>query len=792
MRRCTGRPACRAANGPSRACRKGSPWIAKILRAFRAEPCDDVPMNSLQALIAMGDLLDSTDNVEELNGIGFNRADKSAWPSVRGNERAMALLLHKYQLQLMKRGVPGLEGVAIQSAVDWMGLMGGNNGFDATALALAREEKAKALAAAKARRREEAKALQAAEAAKEKGNNVLLSLEGGRLGARLNPSNRCPREAFNAFVAFVRMLGGKCQPSKGYLWELPAHADGEALRTAMAASGLTCDAVTEGYAPAASPDPATKTADVTLHLRETGEIAIFHPYCAKMNAAYRDAEEVSGVIGFDWDQKCRVVGEGEVADLREVLAAIGRVHSEWKVEAKFDLEGHIADAEEKRRKRRTPAPEWQRLLREGIEVKPHQAEGVRFLEECNGRAMNGDDMGLGKTFQALLYAAIHGRRVLVVCPKNVRRQWIEEASKFFVDGTFRGLELDSSARPNELDLGGHNLVTVNYESLKKFAPRLRAEAELGGLDMLVVDESHRIKNPSAQTTQEVLALGALFPYVVELSGTPIKNKKAELYTQATLLHPGVFASEDELAGMTFYQARQRVKLFFIRRTKKDELASLPEKTRQVVPVQGRGLPDYGQDLHVMTLKSMLAQAKVPQTLEFVEDLLANTSSKVIVFSDSDDAADAIAQGLGNRAVLHTGATPHEKREAAKASFCDEASAARVFVATTGSAREGLNLTVADKEVFNDLPWTPANLAQAEDRAYRMGQKNAVNVYWMLAKGNRFDQRNVQLMARKMAIYKKVVDGKKVTAEEEKFLSQSMEALMGVQRRDTDPMEELAG
>ena len=133
----------------------------------------------------------------------------------------------------------------------------------------------------------------------------------------------------------------------------------------------------------------------------------------------------------------------------------------------------------------------------------------------------------------------------------------------------------------------------------------------------------------------------------------------------------------------------------------------------------------------------------------------------------------IYDAFPGQAVLHVGSTPHEKREEAKDLFCDENSQVRVFVATTGSAREGLNLTIADKVIFNDLPWTPADLNQAEDRAHRIGQKNAVNVYWVCIEGNTFDTKVVKTLLVKMRIYKRVIDGAKPSPEDEKFLAQSM-------------------
>jgi hypothetical protein len=716
----------------------------------------------IEALLILGDILDGTDEVREWNDIGFNKVDKHTWNLVRGDEQAMAIVLNKYRRQMERRGCTELL-----DQVDWDKV-------------LPSKEEQKALRAAavetgreKRRQEKEAKKRAEREAAEAHlGAGVQVTNENGQLGLRLNPARRAGGAAFQAFLQFVKGNGGRGDSSRGWLWTMPAGVAYDAAKQAMEAAGLTIDPLPEGFV-AAKPE-AKPTTNVVMKMREDGQIEIYHPYSEKMNAAYRSAEQTEGIIGFDWGKKCRLVGEECIEDLDDVVRALTLNHPEWTVGYDFDVEKWRQAIQAKRESLRQVTPDVVRHMRPGMAPLPFQVEGYRFYEMMNGNALNGDDMGLGKTLQTLLYAANHGKRAVVICPKNVRRQWLQEGEKFFVDGTFRGLEIDSSmtAQDVKVRMAGKNLVTVNYEIVGRYIEVLAAS----GFDLLVVDESHRTKNPDAQITQAVAALAAKFPHRIMLSGTAVKNKKSEIYTQAVAVRPGVFESQGQVSGMTFYQAKESIKKFFFRRSKKREL-TLPPKIRGTVSVnvKCRDWEDGMQVGELSELKTDIAKATAPHTVEFVRGILDGSDSKVIVFSDSSQAAEIIAEQLGDVAVLHTGSTSHEKREQVKGLFTDENSSVRVFVATTGSAREGLNLTIADKVVFNDLPWTPADLNQAEDRAYRIGQNSMVNVYWMRPENNVFASQVVSLLFSKMAVYDKLINGKKPTESEDKLLKGSLTA-----------------
>jgi hypothetical protein len=154
-------------------------------------------------------------------------------------------------------------------------------------------------------------------------------------------------------------------------------------------------------------------------------------------------------------------------------------------------------------------------------------------------------------------------------------------------------------------------------------------------------------------------------------------------------------------------------------------------------------------------RQQLAVAKVSVTEDFVTGAMEQ-GEKVVVFSCFEEPLQTLAKSLGNAAVLLTGSTPVTKRQGLVDRFQQDEDV-RVFLANIIAGGVGLNLTAASQVVFNDLDWVPANHWQAEDRAYRIGQKRTVNVTYIV--GSRTIDDFVQMvLERKAALVGAVVDG----------------------------------
>jgi len=498
-----------------------------------------------------------------------------------------------------------------------------------------------------------------------------------------------------------------------------------------------------------------------------------------------------------------------------------------------------------------PIPAVEALLADGFALKPYQNAMVRFLDSNDGNAIVGDEMGLGKTLQSLAWVAKGGKKAVVVVPKVVRRTWIEEAHKFF-PGHFDAKELRSKdlKKHGMPDLTGKNLVTINYESLEKFMPALKA----AGFDTIIVDESHRAKNPKAKTTKVIQTLAAGMKHRILMSGTAVKNGKEELFTQLEMVKPGLWSSAKELQMSTHGKAWSKMREHYLARSKKNVLKDLPEKTTTISTLYAPGAPDVGERKEpkppppganerqiaayekaaleweeqkeaeidddsfedeidaeyaagrrsrkgerggatsigeYSKVRGQLALAKVDATVDMVKEILDSSDSKVLVFTESVAAAKAIHAALGAEAILHFGGQSDDKREAAKREFQDPSTTKRVFVSTRPSLAVGATLTAADKVVFNDLPWTAADVRQAEDRCHRVGQKNAVNVYWNVAEDNNFDENVAAILRRKYDLSKKINEGAQLSPEEKAWMDKPVsmaEVMARIKGKPTEPAE----
>ena len=325
------------------------------------------------------------------------------------------------------------------------------------------------------------------------------------------------------------------------------------------------------------------------------------------------------------------------------------------------------------------------------------------------------------------------------------------------------------------------------------------------------DEAHYLKNHTSLRFKHARALVAESPDAVihALTGTPLTNRPRDLFPLLQLVghsmarsflsfakrycdarHNGFGWVTDGASNL----AELRVQLhgIMLRRTK-DEVLDLPPKLRSWLPVQvpegtaeretrallatlirgalgrargpvaadgPRARRDLGQD-RVRLLASLtkvrvqIARAKVPTTIEFVDGVIAQ-GEKALVFTSFDGPAKRIAAHFGERAVLLTGATPTAKRQELVDRFQRD-DGVRVFVANLVAGGVGLNLTAARQVVFNDLDWVPANHWQAEDRAYRIGQRATVNVTY-LAASRTIDEFVSHALRAKSALIRAVVDG----------------------------------
>lgn len=693
---------------------------------MKQQTTQSIPVLTItETLLAMGDYLDGIDDVRERNDAGFNRFDKQAWPGRRGRTAGMQKLLAKYTRQLTERfGAEACECLTAKLP--------------------------------------------------EPVPTCQLSPRGLEIICQVCD---IPSEKFQQLLQVLRSTGffyvGVWTGSAKDVDIVQFEAD-------LAHLGLTISGDLEGCRAAAAqqaklklPKAFDRFKTVTVTRLEDGKFAFTAPYSPEFNRIFSNKSGVlSGITEYNPSNHARETYQIEL--VQEAIRKIGELMPGWKIHQVGVQEawGEYLLAQEALA---NPIPEVACHLADGIALFPYQNQMVRFLQESNGRAICGDEMGLGKTLQSLAYAVSRDiQRILVICPKVVRRTWLQEASRFFPQAFTKANSLELSPKLLKAKqwpvTQAPRIATVNYESLGKFQEFI----DCWGPQLVIIDESHRIKNHKTLAYQDTARVAKRASHVLELSGTCVKNKKQELFTQVDLVRPGLFVNPEELQMGTIGGTWNKLRKCYLARQKRQVLKDLPDKLHLVVKVEVSGIeaipmPESFEE--IAGIKAEIARAKVPQTIEYIEELLANGDANCLVFSDTVDAAKQIAEALGSQAILHHGQMTDDAREQAKADF--QAGKARVFSSTRQSLAVGATMTRANYVIFNDLPWTIADVSQAEDRAHRIGQTDTVNVVWIIADNHKWDRYTARILARKQDLCKKMNQGLQLTEVERAFIEKAV-------------------
>lgn len=432
------------------------------------------------------------------------------------------------------------------------------------------------------------------------------------------------------------------------------------------------------------------------------------------------------------------------------------------------------------------------------QLREFQKEGVSFIEKNNGNAIIGDEMGLGKTIQVLSWLQLHpeNRPAIIVVPASLKINWKNEAEKWMTNPE---VQIISGVSTNTPIVG--KIIIINYDILDYWKNTLLQCP----FTSLILDEVHYIKNKKTKRTKAVLALSKKAKHVIGLSGTPITNRPVEFYNSLQLVDKtGEFSSFWKYAqrycgakhngyGWDFtgssntLELNEKVKKVMIRRLKKDVLQELPDKTFSHIPIdldnwseyklaetnfieylkntKGKEIADKAAGAETLVaiekLKQLSFAGKLKHVLNWIEDFL-ESGDKLIVMAVHKNAIDAIMNKFPGISVKVDGSVSGVNRQKAVDEFQNNPNI-KLFVGNIKAAGVGLTLTAASSLAFVELPWTPGDLDQASDRPHRIGQKNAVNVYYLLSQ-NTIEQKIANLIDKKREVLSQVLDGKQVNEE----------------------------
>lgn len=457
---------------------------------------------------------------------------------------------------------------------------------------------------------------------------------------------------------------------------------------------------------------------------------------------------------------------------------------------------------------------------------PYQREGIEFGLK-NHRILIGDEPGLGKTLQSIgIVNTAQAYPCLVICPSSLKINWQREFEKF---SDARCLILSNENRtswPYLLKMRMWDVAIVNYESLRRFFVwdirtsekpfRLRDVVFCDGVRVfksIIIDECHRVKDPSAQQTIFTRGIVDAVPMRIMLSGTPVVNRPDDLLAQLSILgRLGEFGGAAKFrADFCAEKGKEPAvplselskKLYdtcLIRREKAKVLPQLPDKTRVelIVDIDNRdeyhlAQTDLAEYLRQYTdcteweirrkmrmealvkfgnLRRLATLGKIGNAVDFIDNFLAS-GKQLILFCSLHDVVDALKKAFPE-ALTITGRDNAVTRQAAVDSF--QAGHCKLIICSIKAAGVGLTLTASSTVAFLEIPWTYADCCQCEDRAHRIGQKDNVTCYYLLGNGT-IDRVIYGLVNTKKAVANEIMNSDDDIPTDEKYFDEIVNALI---------------
>ena len=428
-------------------------------------------------------------------------------------------------------------------------------------------------------------------------------------------------------------------------------------------------------------------------------------------------------------------------------------------------------------------------------LRPYQEQGVHWLwllSQLGLGACLADDMGLGKTIQVIALLLLIKRHwsagggskpSLLVLPASLLANWQAELERFapslrphFIHGSQR---LDAAGEEHEEQLADCDLVLTTYGTLMRREWLQRCDWRL-----LVLDEAQAIKNPATRQTKTVKQIRA--DARIALTGTPVENSLADLWSLFDFLNPGLLGSARRFKGFAkalaershdqYAPLRRLTQPYILRRLKTDRsiIADLPEKSEvdawcglsKTQAVQyGRAVKELDQALEsldgmqrrglVLAYLQRFKQIcnhpsqllgdgryepgksdKFQRLAELCEEIAAR-QEKLLLFTQfreiTGPLAAFLAQQFGRPGLILHGGTPVKQRRQLVDAFQSE-QGPPFFVLSLKAGGTGLTLTEASHVIHFDRWWNPAVENQATDRAFRIGQKKNVLVHKFICRG----------------------------------------------------------
>ena len=448
------------------------------------------------------------------------------------------------------------------------------------------------------------------------------------------------------------------------------------------------------------------------------------------------------------------------------------------------------------------------------DLREYQKNGFQWLQMLEKYELGGilaDDMGLGKTIQVitliLKYKEEQKEKLpsIVIAPSSLTLNWKNEIQKFAP--TLETIVINGSLEQRKKkikDIKKYDLIITSYDLLKRDLELY--EKEDITFKYAIADEAQYIKNSNTQNAKALKSIKAETRYA--LTGTPIENSLAELWSIFDYIMPGYLfkykkfkqlyevpiVKDNDMYSMK--KLKMLIEPFILRRTKKEVLTELPEKT---ITILNNEMEDEQQKIYlsylakakqeamqeieingvekshikILALLTRLRQicchpslfledynqdsSKLKQCIEIIKDGI-EAGHKILLFSGYTSMFDIIEKELLKEDINYyklTGKTNVNERIELVEDF-NQNENVKVFLISLKAGGTGLNLTGADMVIHYDPWWNISAENQATDRAYRIGQKNNVQVYKLITK-NSIEEKIYELQEKKSKLIDNVLN-----------------------------------
>ncbi len=467
---------------------------------------------------------------------------------------------------------------------------------------------------------------------------------------------------------------------------------------------------------------------------------------------------------------------------------------------KIEVEKHIADAKIEAEKANINVPDVTIPSNISYQLYSFQKVGVNLINHFKGRVLLSDEMGLGKTIQAITYSQLYPQEIpiLVVCPAILKINWLREFKNCsgvtgHIINSENGMKIPTT----------YKLYIINYDIVSKYQDFI----DKMNFKIIILDECHYLKNHKAIRTKTVMELSKKIPKVLAITGTPILNRPIEMFNILSLLSPNKFGNWFEYAqrycgmkktkfgydvsGATHIPelAEKLRRVCMIRREKKEVLTDLPDKLRQVIPIECNlevykeaedNFTSYLIEMRnksrdeafrvsqvemlakIEYLKQEAVKAKFTQFAGWVKDFL-DENDKLVIFAHHKESITNLIEELKDyKPVSITGGQSNDDRQQVIDKFQNDKSC-KVIICSIKAAGIGITLTASSYVAFLELAWTPSEMNQCEDRCHRIGVKSNVTCYYFIA-NNTIEQVIYDLIQKKQGLFMQLMQDKHTVME----------------------------